>query len=154
LIHAGLRGLCLQVIAPQRDGHVGHAHGGAGVTGVGLLDSVHGQRADRVGHLLGVCHVGRLRKMDQGNPGFYRGWRARTLIGSSGALKQPYSVLLAESHLCVHTWPEQRAVTLDVYVCNFGGDRSARAQALLEAMVALFRSGHVERRALQRGHIG
>lgn len=64
------------------------------------------------------------------------------------------TVLLAESHLCVHTWPEQRAVTLDVYVCNFGGDRSARAQALLEAMVALFRSGHVERRALQRGHIG
>ena len=64
------------------------------------------------------------------------------------------TVLLAESHLCVHTWPEQRAVTLDVYVCNFGGDRSARARALLEAMVALFRSGHVERRALQRGHIG
>lgn len=64
------------------------------------------------------------------------------------------TVLLAESHLCVHTWPEQRAVTLDVYVCNFGGDRSARAQALLEALVALFRPGHVERRALQRGHIG
>ena len=43
------------------------------------------------------------------------------------------TVLLAESHLCVHTWPEQRAVTLDVYVCNFGGDHSAKAQALLDA---------------------
>ena len=27
-------------------------------------------------------------------------------------------VLLAESHLAVHTWPELGAVTLDVYVCN------------------------------------
>jgi S-adenosylmethionine decarboxylase len=38
-------------------------------------------------------------------------------------------VLLAESHLAVHTWPELGAVTLDVYVCNFSGDNSARADA-------------------------
>ena len=63
------------------------------------------------------------------------------------------TVLLAESHLCVHTWPEQHAVTLDVYVCNFGGDHSAKAQALLDALVALFDPGHVERHALQRGTI-
>ena len=43
------------------------------------------------------------------------------------------TVLLAESHLCVHTWPEQKAVTLDVYVCNFGGNHSAKARALLRA---------------------
>ena len=36
-------------------------------------------------------------------------------------------VLLAESHLAVHTWPELGAVTLDVYVCNIGADNSARA---------------------------
>ena len=61
------------------------------------------------------------------------------------------TVLLAESHLCVHTWPEQRAVTLDVYVCNFGGDQSPRARALLEALLALFEPGHSEQHALQRG---
>jgi S-adenosylmethionine decarboxylase len=64
------------------------------------------------------------------------------------------TVLLAESHLCVHTWPEQRAVTLDVYVCNFGGDHSAKAQALQDALVALFEPGHVERQVLRRGEIG
>jgi S-adenosylmethionine decarboxylase len=64
------------------------------------------------------------------------------------------TVLLAESHLCVHTWPEQRAVTLDVYVCNFGGDHSAKAQALLDALVAMFMPGHVERHAMTRGSIG
>ena len=63
------------------------------------------------------------------------------------------TVLLAESHVCVHTWPEQRAVTLDVYVCNYGGNHSAKAQALLDALLALFEPGHVERHALQRGTI-
>jgi S-adenosylmethionine decarboxylase len=61
------------------------------------------------------------------------------------------TVLLAESHLCVHTWPEQRAVTLDVYVCNFGGDHSAKAQTLMSAMTRLFQSGQVAQQALQRG---
>ncbi|MBV7457821.1 S-adenosylmethionine decarboxylase [Acidovorax sp. sif1233] len=61
------------------------------------------------------------------------------------------TVLLAESHLCVHTWPEQQAVTLDVYVCNFGADHSGKARALLEALVALFAPTAVQRHALQRG---
>lgn len=61
------------------------------------------------------------------------------------------TVLLAESHLCVHTWPEQRAVTLDVYVCNFGGDHSTKAQALLATLLELFEAGQVQRHALQRG---
>ena len=37
-----------QVAAPQRDGDLGHAHGRAGVAGVGLLHGVHRERADRV----------------------------------------------------------------------------------------------------------
>ena len=61
------------------------------------------------------------------------------------------TVLLAESHLCVHTWPEQRAATLDVYVCNVGADHSAKAHALLEGLLALFAPERVERHALRRG---
>ena len=60
------------------------------------------------------------------------------------------TVLLAESHLCIHTWPEQRGVTLDVYVCNFSGDHSAKAHALMECLVALFQPLHSERNELQR----
>ena len=63
------------------------------------------------------------------------------------------TVLLAESHLCVHTWPEQRAVTLDVYVCNFGADHSAKAHALMDALLALFQPTAVDRHALQRGAV-
>jgi S-adenosylmethionine decarboxylase len=63
------------------------------------------------------------------------------------------TVLLAESHLCVHTWPEQGAVTLDVYVCNFGGDHSAKARALLATLIGLFEPDHVAQHALRRGEI-
>jgi len=61
------------------------------------------------------------------------------------------TVLLAESHLCVHTWPEQRAVTLDVYVCNFGGDHSTRARVLMDALQARFVPEWSEQRSLDRG---
>jgi len=60
-------------------------------------------------------------------------------------------VLLAESHLAVHTWPELAAATLDVYVCNLGRDNSTRAHDLLERLVAAFDAKRVERQALDRG---
>ena len=60
-------------------------------------------------------------------------------------------VLLAESHLAVHTWPEIEAATLDVYVCNLGADNSARAEALLAALIAAFEPVSVERHAVERG---
>ena len=62
-------------------------------------------------------------------------------------------VLLAESHLAVHTWPEIASVTLDVYVCNLGADNSACAHALIESLIAAFEPGLIERHALQRGAI-
>ena len=61
------------------------------------------------------------------------------------------TVLLAESHLCLHTWPEQRAVTLDVYVCNFSADHSAKARHLLDALLAIFQPQSVQRHSLLRG---
>ena len=61
------------------------------------------------------------------------------------------TVLLAESHLCVHTWPEQGAVTLDVYVCNFGGDHSAKAEALMAALQSLLQPGQVLVKRVVRG---
>ena len=60
-------------------------------------------------------------------------------------------VLLAESHVALHTWPELRAVTLDVYVCNFGADNSARARALLAALEQAFAPAQAERHEIARG---
>ena len=75
------------------------------------------------------------------------GARSDAPVGITGV------VLLAESHLAVHTWPEIASVTLDVYVCNFGVDNSPRAHALLDALLAGFAPGQVARHALNRGEI-
>ena len=60
-------------------------------------------------------------------------------------------VLLKESHLAVHTWPELAAVTLDVYVCNFGADNAPRAEAVLVALIDAFSPSTISRHALRRG---
>lgn len=103
-----------------------------------LLDAQRlGDRCDQAVQQAGLLGVGRL----------FHSFPA-TERGPGGVTA---TVLLAESHLCVHTWPEQRAVTLDVYVCNFGGDHSAKAHRLMEALVALFAPEWTERRSLERG---
>jgi S-adenosylmethionine decarboxylase len=70
---------------------------------------------------------------------------------ASGAGGITATVLLAKSHLCVHTWPEQKAVTLDVYVCNFGGNNSGKARALMQLLVDRFAPEWTEQRSLDRG---
>ena len=60
-------------------------------------------------------------------------------------------LLLAESHLAVHTWPEWRAVTLDVFVCNVANDNTHKAEHLLDALVAHFDAARVNRQQLARG---
>ena len=63
------------------------------------------------------------------------------------------TVVLAESHLAVHTWPEVAGVTLDVYVCNFSGDNSARAQALFAEVIANFAPARLEKKEVACGRL-
>ena len=95
----------------------------------------------------GLQPVGELFHRFAPAPGASADARSEPLVGITGV------VLLAESHLAVHTWPEIAAVTLDVYVCNFGADNSARAHALLESLIGAFGPGHIERHALDRGEV-
>jgi S-adenosylmethionine decarboxylase proenzyme len=67
--------------------------------------------------------------------------------GATGA------VVLAESHLAIHTWPELGAVTLDLYVCNFSQDNRLAAETAFDALVAAFAPGNIVRRDVARGEI-
>jgi spermidine synthase len=67
--------------------------------------------------------------------------------GITGAL------LLAESHLAVHTWPERGGVTLDVYVCNFSSDNCDKAQRLFDALVVAFRPSSQTVNRIERGDL-
>ncbi len=67
--------------------------------------------------------------------------------GATGAL------VLAESHLAVHTWPELDAVTLDLYVCNHSRDNRAAAEAAFATMQQAFQARRTVRRDVVRGGI-
>jgi spermidine synthase len=62
-------------------------------------------------------------------------------------------VLLAESHLAVHTWPELLGVTLDVYVCNFTRDNSPAAHAIVGHLIRLLRPARALLHTLERGEL-
>lgn len=54
-------------------------------------------------------------------------------------------VVLAESHVAIHTWPESLYVTLDVFVCNYNRDNSSRARTLFESLINHFNAIEVKR---------
>lgn len=66
--------------------------------------------------------------------------------GATGA------VVLAESHVAIHTWPERAGATLDVYVCNVRADNSLRAEALYAALIAALQPKTVLVKRLWRGN--
>ena len=47
-------------------------------------------------------------------------------------------VVLAESHMSIHTWPEKRYVTVDVYVCSYTQDNRPRARQLYRSLLETF----------------
>ncbi len=57
--------------------------------------------------------------------------------GATGA------VVLAESHLAIHTWPERDGATLDVYVCNYTADNTGKAEAVYAALIKALNPGDV-----------
>jgi spermidine synthase len=61
------------------------------------------------------------------------------------------AVLLAESHLAVHTWPERDGVTLDVYVCNFSTDNSGKAERLMDDLIIAFAPAEQNTNRILRG---
>jgi spermidine synthase len=61
------------------------------------------------------------------------------------------TVVLAESHLAMHTWPERQGLTLDVYVCNYSADNSGKARKLFDQLVAYFQPAEVAKHEVDRG---
>jgi S-adenosylmethionine decarboxylase proenzyme len=67
--------------------------------------------------------------------------------GATGAL------VLAESHLAIHTWPEMDGVTLDLYVCNYSQDNRTAAETAYSALRAELKPGRIMRRDVARGNL-
>jgi S-adenosylmethionine decarboxylase proenzyme len=65
--------------------------------------------------------------------------------GTTGA------VVLAESHLAIHTWPERDGATLDVYVCNYTSDNTGKAEAVYAALIKALKPADVLVERVMRG---
>jgi S-adenosylmethionine decarboxylase len=78
-----------------------------------------------------------------------------TIVGDAFHQFEPQgvtgTVLLAESHLAIHTWPEHAFVTIDVYVCNLASDNSAKALALFRSLERLLRPARTKHQVIHRG---
>jgi S-adenosylmethionine decarboxylase proenzyme len=61
------------------------------------------------------------------------------------------AVILAESHLAIHTWPESGFVTIDVYVCNYTADNTDKAQNLYDMIEAVFKPARTHMQKILRG---
>jgi len=61
------------------------------------------------------------------------------------------TVLLAESHLAVHTWPEAGFVTVDVYVCNYTTDNTAKAERVFRELETVLKPERARFQAIHRG---
>jgi len=57
---------------------------------------------------------------------------------------------LAESHISVHTWPERSAVQLDVFLCNYIHDNTAKCQRIFDAITEYFDPQKVDATYLER----
>jgi S-adenosylmethionine decarboxylase proenzyme len=78
-----------------------------------------------------------------------------TIVGDRFFQFEPHGVtgtiLLAESHLAIHTWPEVGFVTVDVYVCNYTTDNTAKADRVFRALEAALKPARKRFQAIRRG---
>jgi S-adenosylmethionine decarboxylase len=49
------------------------------------------------------------------------------------------AICLKESHICIHTWPEFKQLTLDVYLCNYLQDNSNKVKSITNEYIAFFK---------------
>lgn len=59
-------------------------------------------------------------------------------------------ILLAESHVAIHTWPEKNYLTLDIYVCNVTQDNTSKARKLMDYFSELFSPGDMIHQEVER----
>ncbi len=59
-------------------------------------------------------------------------------------------ILLAESHVTIHTWPEERYVSIDIFVCNMSRDFSKDAEEIGNSIVHIFSPENLEKTILSR----
>ncbi|MBI2639285.1 MAG: adenosylmethionine decarboxylase [Candidatus Sungbacteria bacterium] len=59
-------------------------------------------------------------------------------------------VIVSESHITVHTWPERKFVNVDVFFCNYTRDNSRKARDVFKFFDTLYRPQRTRRKEVRR----
>lgn len=60
-------------------------------------------------------------------------------------------VCIEESHMAFHTWPEDKYVTMDVYVCRYNKDKTQAAEDLFDHFAKhVFKAARINRKLFER----
>lgn len=52
-------------------------------------------------------------------------------------------IALAESHVAVHTWPDEGYVSVSVHICNYSRDNSQNAEGVFQGLCEYFGASKV-----------
>ena len=58
--------------------------------------------------------------------------------------------MLAESHVSIHTWPESRYVSFDIYTCNYSRDNTVGTQLIFEELIHMFAPKNIQKEVIER----
>lgn len=59
-------------------------------------------------------------------------------------------IIVSESHLTIHTWPERHFVNLDVFFCNYSRDNTRKARLVFQEFRKLYKPTRVRQREVWR----
>lgn len=59
--------------------------------------------------------------------------------------------LLAESHLSIHTWPEYKSATFDLYTCNYNNNNNDKTKHVYEEIKRIFNPKKINESFIERG---
>lgn len=59
-------------------------------------------------------------------------------------------IVIAESHVAIHTWPEHAYAAVDIFSCNLALDQTAMSRGIATALGA----ARMESRVVERGRAG
>lgn len=48
------------------------------------------------------------------------------------------NIMLIESHVCIHTWPEKHFYSIDIHTCNFSRNNSKATRKMAKQIINLF----------------
>lgn len=60
------------------------------------------------------------------------------------------AVCLKESHLCIHTWPEFKQLTFDVFLCNYTQDNTSKVEQIADEVIQYFKANTIQKHKIYR----